>query len=174
MSLRPVLVHSCFDQSIGVPRPAKCRCRYRISLEDAREYVQQGKASWLIVDYKNTVPVESWNLVWGRTQEAGEETETRGAFAKQTPRVQTIERAHMERAYVDGKKADIERINAWGELQHEVWTKLTVDFIPNPWGEGRPLVIDSNDLRSSVGQTVSGIYTVEVGLGQKEQKSREQ
>jgi hypothetical protein len=109
----------------------------------------------LIVDYKNSVAVESWNLVWGRTREDDEETETRGAFAKQTPRVQTIEKAHMERAYLDGKKADIERIDAWGELQQDVWAKLMADFIPNPWGEGRPLVIDSNDLRSSIGQTVN-------------------
>jgi len=52
------------------------------------------------------------------------------------------------------KKADIERINAWGELQEEVWAQLMADFIPNPWGEGRPLVISSNDLRSSIGQSV--------------------
>src|SRR5258708_3965798 len=128
MSLRPVLIHSCFDQSIGELRPAKCRCRLRISLEEARQYVKEGKASWLIIDYKNMVPVESWNLVWGREQEDDEDKETRGAYAKQTPRVQTIEKAHIERAYIDGKRADIDRINVWGEMSQEMLCDLLA-----PW-----------------------------------------
>lgn len=156
MSLRPVLIHSCFDQVIGQLRPATCRCKYRISLADARLYVKQGKASWLIVDYKNSVPVESWNLVWGREAEKNEDQETRGSYAKQTPRVQTIEKAHMERAYLDGKKADIDRINVWGELAQEVLASLIItEFGDDPF-EGRAvLYLIGFDQRASAGKTVN-------------------
>lgn len=153
MSLRPVLIHSCFDQSIGDLRPSKCRCRYRISLERAKEFVKQGKAQWLIVDYKNTVPVESWNLVWGRAPDE-DEKETSGSYSKMTPRVETIEKTHMERAYVDGKKADIARINIWGQMSQEMLLSMIVPERYDPF-KGEPILfLIGWDERSCVGKDV--------------------
>lgn len=154
MSLRPSLVHHCHSQNLNEPRPAKCRCRYRVTTEQAKKLVEEGLASYLIVDWKTdsagqSVPVTSWNLVWGSKQEDSVEDleKVRSAFALKTPRVQTIEKAHMERAYVGtkefpkGSPLEQERINEWGRLAQEVISDLTVTYWPelNDPFEGKPV-----------------------------------
>jgi hypothetical protein len=153
MKFRPVLVHSCFDQSLGEPRPASCRCRYRIAVEEAKQYVADGRADWIIVDWRNGFPVEGSNLVWG-ARPTNDELEVRSAYAKQTPRVQTIEKAHIERAYISGRKEDIARIEDWGRLQIQLWAGLMAPFVPDPCGDGRPILIVFEDFRTSIGKTV--------------------
>ena len=154
VSLRVSLIHHCFDQAAGSPRPKKCRCRYRVTSEQAKKLVEEGLASYLIVDWKKdsagqSVPVTSWNLVWGsKHEDKDEELEAvRSAFALKTPRVQTIEKAHMERAYIGtkefpkGSPIEIERINEWGRLAQQVISDLTVEIAPDfidPF-EGKPV-----------------------------------
>ncbi len=130
MKFRPVLVHACFDQRLGQLRPLTCRCRYRVSVDEANDFVAQGKADWIIVDWRNGFPVEGANLVWGARPEKQRDKDEKlsSAYALKTPRVQTIEKAHIERAFVNGKQDDLDRINAWGELAHEVIAELTVEW----------------------------------------------
>lgn len=66
---------------------------------------------------------------------------------KQTPRCETIEKAHIERAYIDGKEEDAARIDTYGELTRELWTSLLVPFQPDPF-PGRPVLANFNDDRS--------------------------
>ena len=152
--IRPSLIHHCFDQAAGDPRPAKCRCRYRVTTEQAKKLVEEGLASYLIVDWKKdsagaSIPVTSWNLVWGsKHEDKDEELEAvRSAFALKTPRVQTIEKAHMERAYIGtkefpkGSPLEQARINEWGRLAQEVIAGLTKTYWPklhDPF-EGKPV-----------------------------------
>lgn len=139
MKFRPVVVHACFDQRLGQPRPDSCRCRYRVSVDEAREFVAQGKADWIIVDWRNNFPVEGSNLVWGaRPEKQRDENEKlSSAYAIKTPRVQTIEKAHMERAYINGKQDDLDRIQAWGELAQEIIAELTIVWDGHDPFEGR-------------------------------------
>ncbi len=157
MSLRVSLVHSCFEQHLGHPRPEKCRCKFRVTLDEAKKYVEEGKASWLVVDWKKdsegvSIPVTSWNLVWG--SEPAENGIVRSALAMKTPRVQTVEKAHIERAYIDKKQDDIDRIEMWGDLAQKVITDLIVPFIPDPYGHGRPILVNFNDERSAKGKDI--------------------
>jgi hypothetical protein len=154
VSLRPILIHACFDQRAGNPRPVKCKCRYRISSEQAEEYVKQGLASYLIVGWRKdsagtSIPVEGPNLVWGgKLETKDEELETvRSVLALKTPRVMTIEKSNIERAYVGtkefpkGSPLEQERINEWGRLAQEVISDLTVEYAPDfvdPF-EGKPV-----------------------------------
>lgn len=171
--LRPCRIHSCFQQALGEIKKENCRCKYRVSLDQAKKLVEEGLASWLIVDYKKgadgqSVPVTSWNLVWGSKQEDEPESVVRSALAMKTPRVQTIERPHIERSTdplmkVDGKwvyekgkvPEDATRIEEWGRLQQEVWQNLLAPFIPDPYGNGRPIIVNFKDDRTCVGKDVA-------------------
>ena len=105
------------------------------------------------MDYRNGVAVKSWNLVWGRMSEQDEEV-LHGAYAKQTPRVQTIEKAHIERAYVNQYPEDVARIEEWGRLAQELIVSLIVPARSDPF-EGRAVVWSFRpDERSSLGVDV--------------------
>jgi hypothetical protein len=69
------------------------------------------------------------------------------AMAKQTPRVATIELAHIIRAYVNGYPEEQERINIYGKMNAEFLNSLIVPFIPDP-NEGRCLFSFGPDERS--------------------------
>ena len=71
----------------------------------------------------------------------------RSAMAKQTPRVATIEYAHILRAYVNEYPEDQERIEVYGEMNKEFLESLIVPFIPDPW-EGRAVFTFGVDERS--------------------------
>jgi len=75
------------------------------------------------------LPCAEPELVWGGRQ-AEELGLVRSSLAQKTPRVQTIEKAHIERAVVDGKQDDIDRIEVWGQMQREVWSGLTKTYWP--------------------------------------------
>jgi hypothetical protein len=191
MSLRPCLVHSCFDQNkifsfvepflraniaktqvmeiweeaavqLGETRPTSCRCSYRVTITDAEKLVKNGIADYLITDWryneekKTFFPAPNANLVWGGKQ-AEDLGLVKSSYAQKTPRVQTIEKAHMERAYLDGKKEDLERIEVWGQLQREVWASITVSY-PDLWEcpfKGRTVLpLIGFDQRTAAGKDV--------------------
>lgn len=139
MKFRPIVVHACFDQRLGQLRPQTCRCRYRVAVDEAKKFVTQGKADWIIVDWRGGFPVEGSNLVWGARPEIKRDSDEKlsSAYAAKTPRVHTIEKADLERAYVSGKQDDIDRINAWGELAREVIAEITVEWDGYDPFEGR-------------------------------------
>lgn len=74
----------------------------------------------------------------------------RSAHALKTPRVATIEAAHLWRAYIKGDKDEIARIEAYGELGQEFIQSLIVPFKPDPF-EGRILFTFYNDQRTRGG-----------------------
>jgi hypothetical protein len=71
----------------------------------------------------------------------------RSVLAKQTPRVATIELAHIFRAYVNGYIEDQQRINEYGKMGAEFLKSLIVPFKPDPF-EGRVLFPFGADERS--------------------------
>jgi hypothetical protein len=75
---------------------------------------------------------------------------SRTAIAKRTPRVATIEKAHMERAYVSGDKEEQERIAAYGESNLEFLNSLIAPFREDPYPD-RPIFVFAQDLRTSPG-----------------------
>jgi len=199
MSLRPTLLHSCFDQNkvfqfmepffsasiskadlmelweqaatqLGETRPKNCRCSYRVSTADAEKLVKNGIADYLITDWryneekKTFFPAPNNNLVWGGKQ-AEELGLVKSSYAAKTPRVMTIERANLERAYCSGNSVreqkvaqdERDRIEAWGELQREVWSKITTIY-PDLWEcpfRGQPVLsLIGFDQRSAKGKDV--------------------
>jgi hypothetical protein len=71
----------------------------------------------------------------------------RSVMSKQTPRVATIEYAHIQRAYVNEYPEDIERIEVYGKTNEEFIRSLIVPFIPDPW-EGRTVFTFGPDDRT--------------------------
>ena len=123
---------------LGQVRPKTCRCSYRVSTAEADHLVQHGLASYLITEWRYNedkkvfFPAPNPNLVWGGKQ-AEELGLVRSSLAQKTPRVQTIEKAHIERGIVDGNQEDLDRIEEWGRLQKKVWDILTVTYWPEPF-----------------------------------------
>jgi len=147
---------------LGETRPRNCRCSYRVTVADAEKLVKNGIADYLITDWryneekKTFFPAPNSNLVWGGKQ-AEDLGLVKSSYAQKTPRVQTIEKAHMERAYLDGKKEDLERIEVWGQLQREVWASITVsypDFWECPFKGRTVLPLIGFDQRTAAGKDV--------------------
>lgn len=164
MSLRPSLVHSCFDQNriytwvepflsvkitklelvklwsdaatvLGQVRPKNCRCSYRVTTLEADHLVKHGIASYLVTDWRYNeekkvfFPAPNPNLVWGGAQ-AEELGLVRSSLAQKTPRVMTIEKANIERAYLDNRQDEIDRIEIWGQMAKGVLAAITVNYWP--------------------------------------------
>jgi hypothetical protein len=145
-------------KQLGQTRPKKCRCSYRVSAEDAKTLVEKSIAAWIVVDWryneekKYFIPVEGSNLVWGGKQAEGLGL-VRSSLAQKTPRVQTIEKAHIERSYVNQYPEDAERIEIWGEMQRKVWADITNsewDGV-DPFKGRSVLQLNSTDQRSAKG-----------------------
>jgi hypothetical protein len=134
-------------KALGQVRPKNCRCRYRVSAREGEILVEYGVASYLVTEWryneekKMFFPAPNPNLVWGG-QQAENLGLVRSSLAAKTPRVQTIEKAHMERAFIDGKKEDLDRIEEWGELSRGVIAALTKGYWPEPFDpfKGLPVV----------------------------------
>ena len=130
---------------LGEQRPKNCRCSYRVTVLEAEKLVKNGIADYLITDWryneeKHTFfPAPNLNLVWGGKQ-AEELGLVKSSYAAKTPRVMTIEKANIERAYCSGNSGheqkiaqeERDRIEAWGELQRELWASITVSY-PDLW-----------------------------------------
>lgn len=132
---------------LGQVRKKNCRCSYRVTTLEADHLVQHGLASYLITDWRYNeekhvfFPAPNPNLVWGGKQ-AEELGLVRSSLAQKTPRVMTIEKANLERAYLDERQDEIDRIEIWGEMAREVIHKLTSTYWPEPFDpfKGYPVI----------------------------------
>jgi hypothetical protein len=88
-----VRVHTCYSLDLYERKPDVCACRKEIAARTAREWVKTGLAEWVVL-YDKDEPYKTKK--------------------KATPRVATIEKAHMERAYCDGDLEEQERIKEYG------------------------------------------------------------
>jgi hypothetical protein len=108
-----------------------CRCKLRVTYEEAREWVSFGEACWkLELSTHRDHVVESADAI------------VLLQVAK-TPRTQTFEKANTERL-VEGHQEDIDKANAYGDMQIDVWDTLTRK---EPWSEaddpfrGRAIIV---------------------------------
>jgi hypothetical protein len=149
-------------KQLGQTRPKKCRCSYRVSAEDAKALVEKSIAAWIVVDWrfnedkKYFFPIEGANLVWGGKQ-AEDMGLVRSSLAQKTPRVMTLEKANLERAYVDERKDEQERIEIWGEMQRKVWADITNSNWDgyDPFKGRSVLQLNSTDQRSAKGVDIT-------------------
>jgi hypothetical protein len=133
-------------------RPTKCRCKFRVSREEADYWLGEG-----VIQHK----VVGWTTLGERPSPTYSETQF--CFtnrAAKTPRVATIEEDHIERAYVEGHQWAIDRINEWGLLARQVVYDLIVPERYDPF-EGRCMFLNISDDRTSVGVNVDKIPNVE-------------
>lgn len=148
---------------LGQVRKKNCRCSYRVTTLEADHLVKHGLASYLITDWRYNeekhvyFPAPNPNLVWGGKQ-AEELGLVRSSLAQKTPRVMTLEKANLERAFVDGNQDEIDRIQLYGELCQQVIDDLTVTYWPeikDPF-KGYPVltVPPGWDQRTCVGKNV--------------------
>jgi len=131
---------------LGETRKPNCRCSYRVTTDEAEILVKHGIADYLITEWrfneekKRFFPAPNPNLVWGGKQ-AEDLGLVRSSKAQKTPRVMTIEKANIQRAYLDGQQDEIDRIEIWGDLARGVIRDLTVtvEHIHDPT-EGKPVI----------------------------------
>jgi len=132
---------------LGETRKPNCRCSYRVTTEEAEILVKHGIADYLITEWrfneekKRFFPAPNPNLVWGGKQ-AEDLGLVRSSKAQKTPRVMTLERPNLERAYVDGRQDEIDRIEIWGELARGVVNELITTYWPEPHDpfKGQPVI----------------------------------
>lgn len=150
-------------ESLGEVRKVNCRCSYRITSAEAEILVKHGIADYLITEWrfneekKKFFPAPNPNLVWGGKQ-AEDLGLVRSSKAMKTPRVMTIEKANLQRAYLDGNQDEIDRIEVWGELAREVIFDLTATYWPEPFDpfKGQPVlgIPPGWNQRSSIGRNI--------------------
>jgi hypothetical protein len=97
-----VRVHTCYSLDLYERKPDVCACRKEITAKNAREWVKTGLAEWVVL-YDKAKPYRTHNQI------------CMSGKKKATPRVATIEKAHMERAYLDGDLEEQERIKEYGK-----------------------------------------------------------
>jgi hypothetical protein len=149
--LRPYLVHSCVNPTTSYQvwktqqRPAKCRCKFRVSFDEAQYWLGEGVIQRKIVGWttlgEKPTPTYSENVFCFTNRSA------------KTPRVMTIEKANIERAFINDVEHEKERIEIWGELARQIIFDLIVPERPDPF-YGRTLIFSSVDQRTSVGINV--------------------
>ena len=101
---KDVRVHKCYSIELGEPRPISCKCRLTVSVEEAENMVKKGTAEW-VVGYDRPKAY----------QDGGQVCFT-GKMLR-TPRGATIEKAHIERAYLfGGNEEERKRIEIYGLL----------------------------------------------------------
>ena len=96
-----VRVHTCYSLDLFERKPSVCACRKEITAKEARDWVKTGLAEWVVL-YDRVKPYRTHNQI------------CMSGKKKATPRVATIEKAHMERAYCDGDLEEQERIKEYG------------------------------------------------------------
>jgi hypothetical protein len=109
-----VSVHTCFSVDLGEELPSLCACRRKITLHQAKRWVQTGLAEWISVG-KRTFHDKICMI---------------NGSAQRTPRAATIDKAHIERAFVDGNLEEVVRIQTYGQINKEELAKL-VRLVPS-------------------------------------------
>lgn len=105
------------------PLPLKCVCRKYVTDDIAAEFVKQGKAL-LVYKPKEDEILSEKHVDWEHLIMVTDRV--------QTPRVDMVTKADMERAYVYGYKDDIETIEAVHVMVLEERAKLIVPFRDDP------------------------------------------
>ena len=118
--------------------PIKCSCKKMVTEEQAKIYIEQGKA-FKVYKPKDKRPlddkrVDHYQIVMPVTK-------------SQTPRVDLITKADIERAYVDGQEKYIRQIELIHEMIMEERAKLIVPFQEDPC-DGRLLFPFGPDQRT--------------------------
>jgi hypothetical protein len=154
-----VKVHTCYSIELSEPRPVICKCRELISAQDAEDRIKKGMARWA-VGYDRPKPYEDGSQICmtGRT--------------KKTPRGATIEKAHMERAYIDGDKEEQLRIETYGLLT--LLARISVGKVIKGFGTepqdgretdwGRSWLVDFTDQRTVGGYAIGSRITTGMRL----------
>lgn len=125
-----VLVHSCFSQRLGDPKPKKCRCKMFITYAAAKERVAEGIADWLILYSKSEKVYDAIDAI----------VEERGL---KTPRSNTLEKAHMERN-TEGHEEQVASVELYQELTHDSQYLLMYGVIlkAGRYLSGEPVLFD--------------------------------
>lgn len=142
--MKNVKVHTCYSIEMNEPRPVPCECRKLVSVSEADDMVRKGMAQY-VVGYDRP-----------KLYEDGSQVCMTGRL-KRTPRGATIEKAHMERAYLFG--GDLEeryRIEMYGFLTLMARISVGKTFVPfgtEPAGGrekdyGRPVLYIPGDDRT--------------------------
>lgn len=122
--------------------PKKCSCKKTITVEKAKLFLEQGKVFKIYKPKKDhqldDEQVDEWQVVMPVNK-------------TQTPRVDLITQADIERAYVDGKPKYIRYIEDVHKMIMEERAKLIIPFQPDPF-EGRLLFPFGKDQRTRYGQ----------------------
>lgn len=138
-----VKIHTCYSIEKGEPRPAQCKCRRFITAAEADDMLRKGQAEFVIgFDRPKAYQDGSQMCMTGRT--------------KQTPRGATIEKAHIERAYVYEDLEEQLRIEWYGFLtlmsRVSVGPKFVALQFESQWGRehdyGRPILYFPQDNRN--------------------------
>lgn len=122
--------------------PKKCSCKKTVSVERAKVFLEQGKAFKVYKPKKgrqlDDKRVDRWQIVMPVNK-------------TQTPRVDLITQADIERAYIDLKPKYIRYIEMIHEMIMEERAKLIIPFQRDPF-EGRLLFPFGKDQRTRYGQ----------------------
>lgn len=105
---KTVRVHTCFSIQLGEELPTVCACNRTITLHQAQRWVRTGLSDWISVG-KRTFHDKLCMI---------------NGSARRTPRAATIDKAHIERAYVDGSLEEQIRIKEYGLINQEELAKL--------------------------------------------------
>lgn len=98
---KSVRVHTCYSMELSEPQPEKCVCREFVTVDEAEDRVRRGLANY-VIRFDKGKPYEDLNQLCMTGRHL------------QTPRTATIEKAHIERAYVAGDLQERIRIEIYG------------------------------------------------------------
>lgn len=114
-----MLVHTCFAQKAGDPKPACCLCRKRITHEDAIGEIARGEAEWL----------KTFSSVTGMRLSTTAVVRFRNSH---TPKSATIDARHIQHAYVDLDEQAAIRIEEYGLLTLALRAEWMVTYRADP------------------------------------------
>lgn len=109
-----IRVHTCYNADLVEKPPDKCSCRKFVTRAVAEEFIGEGLATYLTGYDRPKLYTDLKQICMiGRR--------------KRTPRASTIERPHLERAYLfGGDQEERLRIEEYGALTKATWDELIV------------------------------------------------
>ncbi len=97
MSFKAVLVHRCSSSSLNEGKFFECTCQHRVTRARARKLVSDGHADWM------------------RRQDDSENLNQIILIPRHWVPAATIAKGHIERAYIENRAPERERIEVYGE-----------------------------------------------------------
>jgi hypothetical protein len=116
---KTVHVHTCIE--FGEELPTICACRRWITLYQAKRWVRTGLADWISIG-KRTFHDKVY--IFNKS-------------SQRTPRAATIDKAHIERAYVAGNLQEQVRIKEYGLINQQELAKLIRPVVSSEFDEGK-------------------------------------